>query len=97
MGSDDTTTNPGDDDDVLKEAKDAFKLASDWEKDNRLLAEKDLRFSRLGDQWEPDRDVWRKNGILVVDIDGVDNLGWADRELLRGVGDRLYGQREVIA
>ena len=43
------------------------------------------------------RDAWRKNGILVVDVDGVENLGWADRELLCGVGNRLYGQREVIA
>ncbi len=41
-------------DDILKDAKEAFTLVSDHEQANRLLAEKDLRFSRLGDQWEPD-------------------------------------------
>jgi hypothetical protein len=43
------------------------------------------------------RDAWRKGGILVVDVDGVDGLTWPDRELLREVGDRLYGQREAVA
>ena len=28
----------------------------------------------------------------MVDVDGVDGLSWPDRELLRGVGDRLYGR-----
>lgn len=42
------------DDDILKDAKEAFALASDYEQENRNLAESDLRFSRLGDQWDDD-------------------------------------------
>ncbi len=38
--------------DILKDAKEAFELVSDHESDNRRLSEADLRFSRLGDQWE---------------------------------------------
>ena len=37
---------------ILTEAKEAFTLASDYEQENRKLAEVDLRFSRLGDQWD---------------------------------------------
>ncbi len=39
-------------DDILKDAKEAFTLAEDYESDNRELAREDLRFSRLGDQWD---------------------------------------------
>ena len=46
------------DEDILKEAKEAFTLASDYEQENRNLAEQDLRFARLGDQW--DNDVLRQ-------------------------------------
>lgn len=42
----------GADDDVLKDAKEAFTLASDYEDDNRKLALGDLNFSRLGKQWD---------------------------------------------
>ena len=42
------------DDDILKEAKEAFTLVSDYEQENRNLAEEDIRFSRLGDQWDDD-------------------------------------------
>lgn len=45
-------------DSILEEAKEAFKLASDFEQENRNLSEDDLRFSRLGDQW--DEDVLRQ-------------------------------------
>ena len=41
------------------------------------------------------RDGWRKRGILVVDFDRVDDLSWSDRELLCGIGDRLYGHRKA--
>ena len=39
-------------DDILKDAKEAFTLAEDYESDNRELAREDLRFARLGDQWD---------------------------------------------
>ncbi|MDR3439871.1 portal protein [Telmatospirillum sp.] len=48
-------------DDVLDEAKEAFKLASDSEDDNRKEALEDLRFARLGEQWP--RDVRRQREI----------------------------------
>jgi hypothetical protein len=48
----------GSPDAILKEAKEAFALSSDYEQENRNLAETDLRFSRLGDQW--DEDVLRQ-------------------------------------
>ncbi len=50
--ADDNKPHDGSEDAVLKEAKEAFALASDYEDENRKLAEIDLRFSRLGDQWE---------------------------------------------
>ena len=39
------------DDDILAEAKDAFRLAADAEAENRREALDDLRFARLGEQW----------------------------------------------
>lgn len=42
------------DEEILKEAKEAFMLASDAESENRKMSEDDLRFSRLGEQWDPD-------------------------------------------
>lgn len=39
------------DSDILKEAKEAFKAASEAEADNRAAALDDLRFSRLAEQW----------------------------------------------
>jgi hypothetical protein len=39
------------DDDILDEAQEAFKLASDNEHDNRDAALEDLKFARLGEQW----------------------------------------------
>jgi len=43
-----------DTDDILTEAKEAFRRASDAESENRTEALDDIRFSRLGEQW-PDR------------------------------------------
>ncbi len=40
------------DDDALADAKEAFRIADDAENDNRERAEADLRFSRLGEQWD---------------------------------------------
>jgi hypothetical protein len=39
------------DDDILKEAREAFELAADAEAENRRDALDDLRFARLGEQW----------------------------------------------
>jgi hypothetical protein len=42
------------DDDILEEAQEAFKLASDNEDENRKAALDDLKFARLSDQWAPE-------------------------------------------
>jgi hypothetical protein len=39
------------DDDLIKEARDAFELAADAEAENRRDALDDIRFARLGQQW----------------------------------------------
>jgi len=39
------------DDDILEEARTAFRLAADAEAENRRDALDDLRFARLGEQW----------------------------------------------
>jgi len=36
---------------------------------------------------------WRDLGILVVAVDVEDGLTWEERELLRQIGNRLYGHR----
>lgn len=49
------------DKDILQDAHDAFKLASDAEKDQRFQSLEDLRFGKMGDQWpqqvKKDREV----------------------------------------
>lgn len=45
---------PLSDDDILAEAREAFRLAADAEAENRREALDDLRFGRLGEQW-PER------------------------------------------
>jgi hypothetical protein len=42
------------DDEIIREAREAFQLAADYEADNRRDALDDLRFARLGEQW-PER------------------------------------------
>ena len=39
------------DDDILKEAREAFERAADAEAENRRDALDDLKFARLGEQW----------------------------------------------
>src|SRR6478735_7698816 len=39
------------DDDILREAREAFERAADAEAENRREALDDLRFARLGEQW----------------------------------------------
>ncbi|MDB5497625.1 MAG: hypothetical protein JWP28_1656, partial [Phenylobacterium sp.] len=39
------------DDEIIREAREAFELAADAEAENRREALDDLRFARLGEQW----------------------------------------------
>lgn len=39
------------------------------------------------------RDGWKEQGLLAVAIDD-DRLTWPERELVRQLGERLYGQRD---
>ena len=39
------------------------------------------------------RNGWRDQGILVVAEDD-DRLTWPERELIRRLGEKLYGKRE---
>lgn len=39
-------------DDIVKEALDAFEAAQDAESENRILALEDIRFARMGEQWD---------------------------------------------
>jgi hypothetical protein len=46
--------NKASDDDVLKEARDAFSQCQDAERDNRKTALDDIKFAREGEQWPSD-------------------------------------------
>jgi hypothetical protein len=37
------------------------------------------------------RDGWRNQGILVVSLDD-ERLDWIERELVKRIGERLYGR-----
>ena len=39
------------------------------------------------------RDGWREQGVLAVSLDD-DRLTWPERELVRQLGERLYGERQ---
>ena len=48
-----------------------------------------------GTRRDPDqvkRDGWKEQGLLAVDIDD-DRLTWPERELVRQLGEKLYGKR----
>jgi len=48
-----------------------------------------------GERRDPDRvkrDGWRDQGVLAVSIDD-DRLGWAEREFVKQLGEKLYGSR----
>lgn len=49
--TDDDKPNKSREEEILHEAKEAFKLAKESEEDNRNNAKDDIRFARLGDQW----------------------------------------------
>ena len=38
------------------------------------------------------RDGWREQGLLAVSIDDQ-RLNWSERELIRQIGEKLYGSR----
>jgi hypothetical protein len=38
------------------------------------------------------RDGWRDQGLLAVSIDD-ERLNWSERELIRQIGEKLYGSR----
>jgi hypothetical protein len=42
---------------------------------------------------EVKRDGWREQGLLAVAVDD-DRLTWPERELVRQLGEKLYGKRE---
>lgn len=44
------------------------------------------------DAEEVKRDGWRDQGLLAVSIDDH-RLSWPERELVRQLGERLYGAR----
>lgn len=37
---------------------------------------------------------WHEDGSIILLPDSVDRLPWQDRELVRGIAAKLYGQRE---
>jgi hypothetical protein len=39
------------------------------------------------------REGWREQGVLAVAVDD-ERLTWPERELVRQLGERLYGKRE---
>ena len=42
------------------------------------------------------RDGWREQGVLAVAVDD-ERLTWPERELVRQLGDKLYGKRAEVA
>lgn len=38
------------------------------------------------------REGWREQGLLAVSVDDA-QLSWPERELVRQLGERLYGKR----
>ena len=48
---------------------------------------------------DPDRvkrDGWRDQGLLAISIDD-ERLNWPERELVRQLGEKLYGPRQSRA
>jgi hypothetical protein len=42
------------------------------------------------------RDGWHEQGLLAVSVED-ERLTWPERELVRQLGDKLYGKREEPA
>ena len=50
-----------------------------------------------GERRDPEqvkRDGWRKTGLLAVSVDD-DRLTWPERELVRQLGEKLYGKQNM--
>jgi hypothetical protein len=45
---------------------------------------------------EVKREGWREQGVLAVAVDD-ERLTWSERELVRQLGERLYGKRPEVA
>lgn len=41
------------------------------------------------------REGWRQQGVLVVDTND-DRLSWPERELVRQLGQKLYGRKREV-
>jgi hypothetical protein len=41
------------------------------------------------------REGWRKQGVLVVDTNDH-RLSWPERELIRQLGEKLYGRKREV-
>ena len=51
-----------------------------------------------GTRRSPDQvrqDGWREQGVLAVAVDD-ERLSWPERELVRQLGERLYGRRAEV-
>ena len=48
--------------------------------------------NKMDVEWEKEKG-WCKHGILVVKMDD-DRLNWPERELIKQLGEKLYGQKE---
>ena len=42
------------------------------------------------------RDGWREQGVLAVAVDD-ERLTWPEQELVRQLGEKLYGRRPEVA
>lgn len=43
------------------------------------------------------RQAWRDQGVLIVAVDDpMLNLSWDEKELLRNIGNKLYGKGKPI-
>ncbi len=60
--------------------------------DNRSPYRNPLDLSNSVDYEAMKKNGWLDQGILVISIDD-DRIGWAEREILRQVGEKLYGKR----
>jgi hypothetical protein len=48
---------------------------------------------RRRDPEQVKREGWREQGVLAVSCDD-ERLSWPERELVRQLGDKLYGKRQ---
>ena len=64
-----------------------------------MKAMRSIRRGYGGERRSPEqvkRDGWQEQGLLAVAVDD-ERLTWPERELVRQLGDKLYGKREEPA